>query len=96
MEVDENTIKKSFWRYAVIAAVICLVFMFMRRDNVLIWIQTRHTLNQQEKRIEALKEDNVRLDSRIEDLVTNRDSLEKFARETYGFCSPEEDVYIDE
>lgn len=93
--MDENAIKKSFWRYAAVAAVICLVFMFVKRDNILRWIQTSRTLNQQEKYIQELKEDNERLDSRIEDLTTNRDSLEKFARETYGFCTREEDVYLD-
>lgn len=96
MEMDEKAIRKSFWRYSVIAAVICLVFMFLKRDNVLRWIQTSRTVHRQEKRIEALKEDNKRLDATIEALTTNRDSLEKFARETYGFCTPEEDVYVDE
>lgn len=96
METDVNAIKKSFWRYALIAAVLCLIFMFVRRDNLIRWIQTGRTLNRQEQRIEALKQDNDRLDHEIEVLTTNRDSLEKFAREKYGFRASGEDVYIDE
>lgn len=96
METDVNSIRKSFWRYAVIAAVICLIFMFARRDNVIRWIQTKRVLNTQERKIEVLKQEITLLDHRIENLSANRDSLEKFARETYGFCAPEEDIYIDD
>lgn len=96
MEIDEKAIRKSFLRYAVIAAIVCLIFMFVKRDNIIRWIQTVNTINRQEKKIEALKQDNERLDKRIRSLTENRDSLEAFAREHYGFCAPDEDVYIDE
>ena len=36
------------------------------------------------------------MDQNIGELKTNRDSLEKFAREQFGFAVPGEDVYIIE
>jgi cell division protein FtsB len=36
------------------------------------------------------------MDESIEDLKTDRDSLEKFAREQFHFAVPGEDVYIVE
>lgn len=92
---EEDSIRRSFWRYALVAAVICIVFLFIKRDNILRWVQVGHTVHTQQRYIESLKEDNDRLDSKIDDLTNNRDSLEKFARETYGFCVEGEDVYID-
>ena len=42
-----------------------------------------------------LKEDNERLDDEIRMLSTSRDSLEKFAREEFGFAEPGDDVYME-
>ena len=47
-----------------------------------------------EKQIEDYKAQTKALDARIEDLTTNRDSLERFARENFHFAAPGEDVYI--
>ena len=60
------------------------------------WVQAGFTLRSQERRIEALKEDNQKLDERIHMLSTSRDSLEKFAREEFGFAEPGDDVYLEE
>jgi len=94
MGKDENNIKKSFWRYVLISTALCLLFLLLKKDNLLRWIQTGFTLNAQQRKIEALIEDNAHLDSRIQNLSTNKDSLEKFAREEYGFCAPGEDVFL--
>lgn len=93
---EEKKIKKSFIRYAIIATVLCVAFLLLKKDNLFRWIQTGFTLNAQKKQIEALTQDNAALDARIDDLTNNRDSLERFARETYGFCEGEEDVYLTE
>ena len=36
------------------------------------------------------------MDAEIQALTNSRDSLEKFARETYHFAAPGDDVYIIE
>ena len=50
----------------------------------------------QEKLIETYEKENAELDKRIDMMKNDRDTLEKFAREQYGFAVPGEDVYIVE
>lgn len=88
--------QRSFLRYAIVATVLFAVFLFVKKDNVLTWINAGFTLRSQQKQIEALHLKNESLDRQIEDLLTRRDSLERFARETYFFAAPGDDVYIDE
>ena len=88
--------QRSFIRFAIVITAIIVLFLFVKKDNVINWIQAGFTLKQQERRIEALKEDNDRLDEQIYLLSTSRDSLEMFAREEFGFAAPGDDVYIEE
>lgn len=88
--------QRSFLRYAIVATALMVIFLFIKKDNVIRWIQAGVTLDKQEKTIEQLEQQNDQLDQTITDLSTNRDSLEKYARETFGFAAPGEDVYIEE
>lgn len=89
-------IQRSFWRFAAVATAVAVVFLFLRRDNVVRWIQAGFTLRKQEQQIKRLEEDNVRLEREIDLLSADRDSLEKFARENFGFAEPGDDVYMEE
>ena len=53
-------------------------------------------MNRQEKIIEQYQVENAELDRRINMMKTDRDTLEKFAREQYNFAAPGEDVYVIE
>ena len=53
-------------------------------------------MNRQEKIIEQYQVENAELDRRINMMKTDRDTLEKFAREQYNFAAPGEDVYVVE
>ena len=46
--------------------------------------------------MEEYRRDIGAMDAEIQSLTHSRDSLEKFARETYHFAAPGEDVYIVE
>ena len=87
--------QRSFLRFAIVFTAIIVLFLFLKKDSIISWIQAGFTLRQQEKRIEALKEDNKRLDEQIHLLSTSRDSLETFAREEFGFAEPGDDVYLE-
>ena len=91
-----NAPQRSFLRFAIVITAIIVLFLFIKKDNVVRWVQAGFTLRQQERRIESLKEDNDRLDEQIRLLSTSRDSLEIFAREEFGFAEPGDDVYIEE
>ena len=88
--------QRSFLRYAVVATALFVVFMCVKKDNILTWINASFTLRSQQKQIESLELKNEGLDRKLNDLLTSRDSLERFARETYYFAAPGDDVYIDE
>ncbi len=88
--------QRSFVRFAIVVTAIFVLFLFVKKDSVVRWVQAGFTLRQQERRIEALKQDNARLDEQIHLLSTSRDSLERYAREEFGFAQPGDDVYIEE
>lgn len=92
MNKNKDT-RRSFFRLAAIATVLLLAFLFLRKDNIFRWIQAGFTIRSQEDRIEFLEKDNARMDERLKDLTTNKDSLETFARERFDFSRPDEDVY---
>ncbi|MBQ9399457.1 MAG: septum formation initiator family protein [Bacteroidales bacterium] len=96
MKKDKDTRKQSFLRYAVIVTAVAVLFLFLKRDNVVHWVKAGITRHRQEARIEEYKDRINSLEERIHDLSTNRDSLEKYAREQYYFSVPGEDVYIEE
>ena len=87
--------QRSFVRYAIVATAIFVVFMLVKKDSVITWINAGFTLREQERQIEQLEQKNAGLDRQIEELTNNRDSLEKYARENYYFAAPGDDVYID-
>ena len=86
--------QRSFVRYAIIATTLTLVFLMVKKDNLFVWLGAARTLRQQQKQIVELERQNSSLDATINALRTDRDSLEKYARETYLFSATGEDVYV--
>lgn len=82
-------------RYILISTAIFLIFItFLMRDNLIRLIGAQATIIRQNRQIEYLRQDNDRLEEKLESLSTDRDTLEKFARENFQFAAPGEDVYI--
>ena len=91
-----DDIKHSFIVYAIVVTSLAAIFMFFKTDNIVEWIQAGFTIRKQERQIELLEKQNAELEKRINDLSTNRDTLEKFAREEFFFAAPGDDIYITE
>ena len=87
--------KKNFLRFVIIATAIFLVVLLVKKDSVLRWVQTGFELRRQRKEIEYYQKQIRDLDSRIEGLSTNRDTLEAYAREQFFFAEPGDDVYLE-
>jgi cell division protein FtsB len=87
--------KKNFLRFVIIATAIFLVVLLVKKDSVLRWVQTGFELRRQRKEIEYYEKQIRDLDSRIESLSTNRDTLEAYAREQFLFSEPGDDVYLE-
>ena len=80
----------------IITAVAALWLLFFSHSSVLNWVRANWEIQRQERRMDQLRSDIDAMNEEIEALTNSRDSLEKFARETYHFAAPGEDVYIIE
>ena len=80
----------------VITALAALWLLFFSHSSVLNWVRANWEIQRQERRMDQLRSDIDAMNEEIEALTNSRDSLEKFARETYHFAAPGEDVYIIE
>lgn len=92
MKKDFNT--KYFLIYAAALLVLALAFLLLKKDNIIRWIESGITIRRQERQIEYYQKEIEDLRRRVEDMTSDKDTLEKYARETYGFSAPGEDVYI--
>ena len=88
--------QRGFIRFVIVATAIFLVILLVKKDSVIRWVQTGFELHRQKREIEYYQEEIRKLDSQIDGLSNNRDTLEAFARETYGFTEPGDDVYLVE
>ena len=92
-----NHEERSFVRYAIVSTVIFLLFIcVIKRDNLFRWIEAGITIHRQEKQMEFYDADIARLKEELNSLTTDKDTLEKFAREKFLFAEPGEDVYVQE
>ena len=81
-------------RYAVAAMIFLLWICFFDSNNALIWLRTQHTLRRQNAQKELLQKEIDDTQTRIDQLSSQKDSLERFAREQYLFHESGEDVYL--
>ncbi len=86
-----------FWKYAIaVTILIVLVLLVIPAGSIPSWIKSGFEIRSQKRQMENYREEIDGLSRRIEDLSTDKDSLEKFAREQFGFTEPGEDVYKEE
>lgn len=92
----EKDIRKSFRIFAIVVLILAVAFLMLRKDNVFRWIEAETTISAQKKQIRELEMQIQDLEKQKQLLVSDRDSLEKFAREHFQFSAKDEDVYIVE
>ena len=78
----------------VVTAVVALWLLFFSHSSVLNWIRASLEIKRQERLKDQYQSEIDAMDAEIQSLTNSRDSLEKFARETYHFAAPGDDVYI--
>ena len=92
-----NREERSFLRYVIVSTAIFLLFVcVIKRDNLFRWVEAGFTVRRQEKQVEFYEADIERLKDEVKSLTTDKDTLEKFAREKFLFAEPGEDVYVIE
>ena len=92
-----NAEKRSFIRYAIVATAIFLIMVgFINQDNIVRWVRAGAEIKRQDKLIEKYNKEILEMDSQIHGLTSDKDSLERYARENFGFAEPGDDVYVVE
>ena len=80
----------------IVTTVVAVILLFLSHNSVLNWVKATMEVQSQEKEMARLREEIKAMDEEFEALTKDRDSLETFARETYHFAAPGDDVYIVE
>ena len=80
----------------IVTTVVAVILLFLSHNSVLNWVRASVEVKQQEKEMARLRQEIKEMDDEFKALTTNKDSLESFARETYHFAAPGDDVYIVE
>jgi cell division protein DivIC len=88
---------RSFVHYAIVVTLFFLVMVcFVNQNNVVRWVKAGAEIHRQNRLIEKYSAEIAEMDRQIGALTSNKDSLESFARENFGFAEPGDDVYVIE
>ena len=93
----KNAEKRSFIRYSIVATVIFILMVgFINQNNIVRWVRAGAEIKRQNNLIEKYNKEIGEMDSQIKGLTSNKGSLERYARESFGFAEPGDDVYVIE
>ena len=81
-------------KYVVVTVFFFVWVLFIDTNNVFVWINDISTVRQQERQKEHFKEVIMQTDEKLKELTSNKDSLEKFAREQYLFHTDDEELFV--
>lgn len=81
-------------KYFIATFIFFLVVFFIDSNNLINWGANYYKVVQQEKVIKQYKKDIHDTDEKLKELTSDKDSLEKFAREHYYFQEKGEEVFI--
>ena len=95
-EIFHGPHRKFAWFVVVTTSVFVFLWIVGPGNTLVHWIKAGVEIRRQEKLIESYVEKNAELDRKVNMLKHDRDTLEKFAREQFGFAVPGEDVYVIE
>ena len=88
--------RKFFWFATIATGLFLFVWIVGPGNTVIHWAKAGREIRRQEKMMEYYQEQNAQMETRLQLLKNDRDTLEKFAREQFRFAVPGEDVYIVE
>ena len=79
-------------KYFIVSFVFAVIVLFVDRNNLIRWAGDYLEVLRQERVIRQYGRDIEELDRKLDQLTSDRDSLEKFAREEYYFHREDEEV----
>ncbi len=90
---DSKVVKFLKNRYFLVTLVFVIV-LFLDTNNLTRWYNTAKDVVAQEKQKEYYRKAIHDTEEQLKELQSNRDSLEKFAREQYYFHEADEEIFI--
>ena len=81
-------------KYVIVTVFILVWVLFIDTNNIFVWIRDMGVVSSQERQKEYYREAIRQTDEKLQELTSNKDSLEKFAREQYLFHQKDEEVFI--
>lgn len=81
-------------KYFIVTAFFLVWVLFIDTNNVFVWFRDMGVVAGQQRQKEYYKEAIRQTDEKLKELTSNKDSLEKFAREQYLFHEKDEEVFI--
>lgn len=83
-------------KYLFVTSLFLIFIIFIDNNNLIRWAGKCIDVIYQEKAIRQYKKEIKGLDDKMKELTSNKDSLEKYAREHYYFQEPGEEIFIVE
>ena len=81
-------------KYLIVTVLFLLWIIFFDSNNLISWYRELSNLAQQNRQKQYYKEAIIKTDEKLKELSSNKDSLERFAREQFLFHEDGEDVYV--
>ncbi len=81
-------------KYLITSLAFVIWITFFDSNNLIQWSRVVINISEQESQKRYYKEAIKATEEKLNELSSNRDSLEKYAREQYLFKESDEDVYI--
>lgn len=83
-------------KYFIVTTCFLVWIVFFDNNSFIRWLEVRKTLREQNAQIEFYEREISSTENKINYLKSEKDSLEKFAREEYHYHEDGEDVYLVE
>ena len=81
-------------KYLLVTVAFFAWVVFFDSNSIIEWSSIRSNINRQEKEKTYYKQEIKSAEEKLQELSSNKDSLEKFAREQFYFHEEDEDLYI--
>lgn len=91
---ESKTFKVARNKYFIVTVFFLVWILFIDTSNIFVWFSDMRTVASQERQKEYFREAIKLTDEKLKELESNKDSLEKFAREQYLFHEPDEEVFV--
>ena len=81
-------------KYFIVTVFFLVWVLCIDTGNIFVWMGDMATVSAQEQQKQYYKDAILKTDEKLKELESNKDSLEKFAREQYLFHEPDEEIFI--